>query len=148
VQACVVEEVVEELLARPAAGRLDDEAGWNGVPVEDIADDRSDPDLGACLDQVADLCLERRVAAFVIHQLRLTHPNGRAVRGGVEAKHDPLPYPPRRDVGAGLVPDIADVVACLGFGEDIVEARRDWDLARARERLLPPTLPSALPVGI
>ena len=95
VQAGVVEEVVEVALAG-TVGRVLDDAGRDRLPAQDVVHDDGDPVLGARPHEVGDVGLERRVAALVLGDLGVVEPHDRAVRGGVEAQHDPLDRPSRR----------------------------------------------------
>src|SRR5215203_6445872 len=56
--------------------------------------------------------------------------------------------PPRGHPDAGLVPGVADVVAQLGLGIDVVVARRHGHLAGARQGPRPPALAPAGPRGV
>ena len=147
-QAGVVEEVVEDLLTPPAARRLLDVARRDRVPREDVADDCRDPHLGARLDERSHVGLERCVAALVLGHLRLADPHDGAVRGCVEAEHDPPSAPPLRDPRRRLVPDITNVVPRLCSGEHVVEAGWDGDLLCTAELPRPPPFVPTPTVGV
>ena len=85
--------------------------------------------LLAAATSVGDVHLERRVAADVLADLGVVDTDDRAVRRGVEPQHDPLVLPARGHADARLVPGVADVVAYLGVGEEVVVARGHGHLA-------------------
>jgi hypothetical protein len=93
--ARVVEEVVP--VALPLAGRgVFDDARRDRLETESVVDDRGDADLLAGADMIADVGLERRVAALMRDDLGVVHPDGGPMRGGLELEHDPLPVPAAR----------------------------------------------------
>jgi hypothetical protein len=56
-----------------------------------VVDGDGDPVLGAELDDLGDVGLERRVAAGVLDDLRAVQPCRASVRRGVDAQHDRSP---------------------------------------------------------
>ena len=147
VQAGVVEEVVEVVLARAIGGLLD-VARRDRLPGQDVVDHSGDAVLGARLHDRGDVGLERRVAALVLGDLAAIDPHHRAMGGRAEAQDDPLAGPAGRDPGQGLVPHVADVVAGLRVGEDVVVAGGHRHLTRPGRQAVLPALIAARPGGV
>jgi hypothetical protein len=83
-------------------------------------------------DDVGDVCLEGGETALVLGDLGVVYPHDRPMGGRAEPQEDPLAGPAAGHPHRGLVPGVADVIAHLGIGEDVVVAGRHGDLAYPR----------------
>ncbi len=147
VQAGEVVEVVKIDLPTTLGGVVDD-ARRNRLEGQFVVHHRGDAHLLAGFDQAGDVGLERRVAARMRHHLDAVHPHHRGVRGRIEAQHDALPGPATRHDRRGLVPGVANVVAALGAGTDVVVAGRHRHLTRVGQRGREPLVATSVTGGV
>ncbi len=137
-QAGIVEEIVEHLLAGTPIAATQDAPRRNGVHVQFVVHAHRDPVRGSWPDERRDVGLEGRIAALVTGDFLSVEPDDGPVGGRLEAQHDPLAVPSDGNDRLRLVPGIADVVADLRVGEHVVVGGGHGDLARGFQRLAPP----------
>ena len=147
-QAGVVEEVVVVALGAGAVGLDLDHARRHRLERQLVVDDGRDTEGAAGCREVADVGLERRVAALVLDDEFVVDPHRGAMCRGVEPEHETPVIPSGRCIHRPLVPDVSDVVVELLVDEQVVVARRHGDGTGVGERATPPLVAPPGPGGV